>query len=472
MRALLVVPIVLVALAQPAGAQEARAIRKIEDANRAAMEDYDILNFESAKKLLEDALSQAKKARLEKHPVAAKTHVNLGIVLGGGMADLGGAQAAFKKAIEIDPAVKLPPAYRTPELQRVFDSAGPKGEEGPPVGIKHTPVDRAKTGEPIPLSVQLGPEVKAKQVLLTYRAAGTQEFTTVPMKPVGISAAEWTYSIPAEATKGDSIDYFIEAKGLGGKTLAATGNSMSPSTIKIDHGGPVTPPKPLKPEGPEPPEENPLLPKGGPAIPPGGGGGGDDPKVTTRSKTRRSVYVAVGVGSGAGFISGKTEVSNQDVTCCVAFAPFHVLPEIGFWLSPSFTLSVVGRLGLPLTANVPNAATAAPSGFVRATYRFGEDQGLYLHGEVGGGFIRHVVTLKRTSASGEEGQIDTFATGPLFVGGGTGYQLALGKTFRINFDLTVVAGIPVIKKIGEGGTAIEPGFAVHGDFTLGFGVVF
>jgi hypothetical protein len=458
MRSLVVVSVVLLAAA-PALAQDSRAVKKIEDINRAAMEDYDILNFESAKKLLEGAETQIKKAKLDKHPVAARTQVNLGIVLGGGLGDMAGAQAAFKRALEIDPQAKLPTAYRTPELQRVLDAAGSKApDEGPPVGLKHTPIESAKSGEAIPVSVQVGAEVKAKQIVVSYRAAGTQEFTALPMKPVGVAGAEWTASIPGDATRGDAVDYFIEARGTGGKVLAATGNASSPSTIRVARAGTPTPPV-------EKPEEDPLelepdVPKPKPEP--------EEPRV----RKRRIGYVNVGVGTGAGFISGKTEVSDQDVTCCVAFAPFHVMAELGFYLTPSFTLSLAGRFGLPLGANVPEAATAAPSGFLRATYHFGLDRGFYVHGAVGGGFIRHVVTLKRTSATGSEGQVDTFATGPLFVGAGGGYRLALGDMFRIDFDVSLYAGLPVIKEIGSGGTAITPGFAVHGDFTLGFGVVF
>ena len=232
MRSLVVVSCILlfVAGAAPALAQDSRAVKRIEDINRAAMEDYDILNFESAKKLLEGAEPQIKKAKLDKHPIAARTQVNLGIVLGGGLGDMPGAQAAFKRALEIDPTARLPVAYRTPELQRTFDGAGSKGaDEGPPVGLKHAPIESAKPGEAIPISVQVGAEVKAKQIVVSYRAAGTQEFTALPMKSVGATGAEWTASIPAEATRGDSVDYFIEARGTGGKVLAATGNASSGS---------------------------------------------------------------------------------------------------------------------------------------------------------------------------------------------------------------------------------------------------
>src|SRR5262245_12476621 len=73
-------------VARPAAAQE-RQVKRIEEMNRAAMEDYDLLEFESAKKQLSDALALAKKNKLDKHKVVARTHLNLAIVFGGGLAD-------------------------------------------------------------------------------------------------------------------------------------------------------------------------------------------------------------------------------------------------------------------------------------------------------------------------------------------------------------------------------------------------
>ena len=44
---------------------------------------------------------------------------------------------------------------------------------------------------------------------------------------------------------------------------------------------------------------------------------------------------------------------------------------------------------------------------------------------------------------------DIVAFGPMLLGGGLGYSAALGRTLRLNADLDVLAGIPVVNKIGE-----------------------
>src|SRR5512134_664199 len=113
------------------------------------------------------------------------------------------------------------------------------------------------------------------------------------------------------------------------------------------------------------------------------GTGDGDTEVHRVEPARRRFFVGVGVGSGVGYISGgETEVSHQAVTCCLAPAPFHILPELGYRLTPQLSLSLVGRIGFPLGANVAGAATLAPSVFGRVAYLFGKEGGAYVHGDL------------------------------------------------------------------------------------------
>src|SRR5688572_2837710 len=115
--------VVVVAAAGDATAQDARAVKRVEELNRAAMEDYDLLEFDSAKKQLGDALALVKRQRLEKHTVAARTHLNLGIVYGAGLGDQDTALLEMISALEIDGELKLDAAYRSPALQKTFEQA-------------------------------------------------------------------------------------------------------------------------------------------------------------------------------------------------------------------------------------------------------------------------------------------------------------------------------------------------------------
>ena len=52
----------------------------IETKIKEAMENYDLMDYDAAKKLLNQALAIAKKAKLDKDPVTAKAYLDLGIV--------------------------------------------------------------------------------------------------------------------------------------------------------------------------------------------------------------------------------------------------------------------------------------------------------------------------------------------------------------------------------------------------------
>jgi hypothetical protein len=173
-----------------------------------------------------------------------------------------------------------------------------------------------------------------------------------------------------------------------------------------------------------------------------------------------------------GYVSGETEVSHQAVTCCVAPAPLHVLPEIGFWLSPNLTLSLLlGRIGFPRAPTSPGRRLLAPAGFLRTSYLFGKDRGLYIHGDVGGGFIRHTIKLTRSSATSNQGDTDTYVTGPLLLGRRHRYIFPLGGGgLRFVVDFNLLAGIPIVSSLGSGARASKPGFALHGDLSLAWGM--
>src|SRR5262245_895853 len=103
----------------------------IAQKSKEAMESYDLMDYDAAKKLLNQAVTAAKKAKLDKDPVAAKTYLYLGIAsFAGGDAD--GAKAAFAAAVAIDPKIQIDAAYKSPELVKLLEGAraGSSGGSG------------------------------------------------------------------------------------------------------------------------------------------------------------------------------------------------------------------------------------------------------------------------------------------------------------------------------------------------------
>ncbi|HVZ74404.1 MAG TPA: tetratricopeptide repeat protein [Polyangia bacterium] len=127
-RASLVAPLALVLLASSsAAAADAdpgpSAIDRVVDANREALSAYKSGQFAQARKLLMTALDQCEAAGLERHPVAARTHVHLGVVLLGGYGRNDAASKQFAQAFAIEPGIQLTPGLETPVIRAAFDEA-------------------------------------------------------------------------------------------------------------------------------------------------------------------------------------------------------------------------------------------------------------------------------------------------------------------------------------------------------------
>src|SRR4051794_7024974 len=110
-------------LAGQAVAQDQAAIEKLVQMNKKALDDYDTLEWDSAKKTLLDALVAGKKAGLENHPVMARTYVHLGAVYVTGFKNRDKAIQSFSRALEIDPGIQLSKGIATSDVNEAFAAA-------------------------------------------------------------------------------------------------------------------------------------------------------------------------------------------------------------------------------------------------------------------------------------------------------------------------------------------------------------
>src|SRR4029077_17952974 len=130
----LAVLVILATLALlPAGralAQDQAAIDKLVQMNKKALEDYDTLEWDAAKRTLLDALMTGKKAGLENHPVMARTYVHLGAVYITGFKNREKPIQSFVRAFEIDPNIQLSKWIATSEVNDAFAEAQRKAKKG------------------------------------------------------------------------------------------------------------------------------------------------------------------------------------------------------------------------------------------------------------------------------------------------------------------------------------------------------
>ena len=140
---MLLAGLALLGAAGPARAQDANpaAVEKITKLNKKAVDEFENLNFDQARKILKDALDACSRSGLEGSQIAARTHVHLGVVLFAGFKQKDDALAEFKKALEIAPEIKLDKLLATPEIQEVFDQAveAQKGDKGDKTGGETAP---------------------------------------------------------------------------------------------------------------------------------------------------------------------------------------------------------------------------------------------------------------------------------------------------------------------------------------------
>jgi hypothetical protein len=270
-------------LAGQAVAQDQAAIEKLVQMNKKALDDYDTLEWDSAKKTLLDALVAGKKAGLDNHPVMARTYVHLGAVYITGFKNRDKAMQSFNRALEIDPAIQLSKGIATSDVSEAFAAAkrergiGGGGEAAPPPGKKRKgpvmegseeaaaapkkrppreeksstsdddseekdlPVkiqaldcpneDEAIIDKPATLRCAVAPNLPVAKVFLLYQEPGKEEYSELEMKksPKGW----WVGKVPKKAVTGKSVKYYFEGRNAAGKAVVRNGELESPNFLLV-----------------------------------------------------------------------------------------------------------------------------------------------------------------------------------------------------------------------------------------------
>lgn len=441
-----------------------------------AMESYDLMDYDAAKKTLSSAAVTAKKAKLEHDPVAAKIWLDLGIVAFA-VPDAAAAKEAFTAAVNIDPKIQIDAAYRSPDMAKLLDDArkGAKGGGavkaggGDPVGevpdaggdcasvkgLQHNIIDTSRANAPAAIEAMLGTDINAAKVSVQFRAEGATDFTELKLAKAG---CKYTGAIPASATHGSIVHYYVAAYDGNNKVIAAKGSAGSPNILELTGGGTV-----------KGDEEDPLGKKGGGgtvAVAGGGDDGGGIIKgVEPGPGARHKVMLGVQVGTGAGYVTGQTENMAVVKNCCIGASLAVITPELTYAISPRTSLGVAARLGIPVGANTNGHATVAPGGLLRLHYALAATgDGVRIMGQAGVGILRNTIKL---DAPMNGGDTDIVAQGPLLLGAGLGYSHHLSNNVLFTFDLSVLAGLAVTSTFSSA-PILNSG--VSADISLGLAV--
>lgn len=424
------------------GAAFADAKGDVAQKSKAAMESYDLMDYDAAKRALNQALAAAKKAKLDRDPVTARVHLYLGIAaFAGGDAD--GAKTAFAAAVAIDPKIQIDAAYKSPELVKLLDQVR-GGSVDEPVrggsvdagatdcvavsGMQHAILDTGKANAAQPIEALVEPGLAPAKVSVLYRPEGATDFVEVKLTKQG--DCRYTGAIPRTGMKGALVHYYVAAYDAGNKVVASKGSSGSPNIMELTAGGPAGP--------------------GDTEDPIGGGGGATGGEVSggviAGGKPAR-IYIAVAGGTGFGYVTGKTEFGNQVENCCIGSSLVVVTPELGYYINPRLSVGLAGRIGVPLGANLEGHSSIAPAALVRVRYALSDSgEGLRVMGQLGGGLLRN--TIKLNNAVGGM-DTDIVGQGPLLIGAGVGFTKKLSANFALLADLSALGAIAVVDKLGS-----------------------
>jgi hypothetical protein len=457
------------ALAQ---APSPEALAKVRDLNKRAVDAYENLDLEEARKALMQALELCATEGLNRHALKAQTHVNLAVVLVGGLKQRDAAIKQFQRALEIESTIRVPKRLSNPEIQSAFDTAlremgsvGPTQAtpppEAPPVAsrppaaepaapaagapIVHRVVTSGRTGVAVPVSARVSPSLTFDRLVLAYRPEGATDFLARDMERD--ESGEYAARIPEPATHGDSVAYYVEARARNGQALATSGSADEPHTVRLTS------------DGPEPVAEVESAPT---EV--------DEP---SRPRAAPRIWLSLGIGGGGGWAKGTPEVNRnyQDMATrqvraleWASVAParlMHFAPELGFFINPRLMLSVQGRLQLTTGATEVRHDSCKPTGVCepasgavavlgRATWFLREREALrpFLSLGAGAGYIRYLVDLKDMPLPADCGPmrnqvcVDTVAGGGFLIGPSAGFVYDLNGAFSVTAALNSLVGLP------------------------------
>jgi hypothetical protein len=505
-----------------ARADNSPAVEKLIQMNKKALEDYDQLEWETAKRTLLQALVFAKKSSLETHPMMARTYVHLGAVYIVGFKDRAKGMQSFQRALEIDPGIHITKSMSTPELEDAFAEAarGPRAASGgsgggdesaapapprkrrgpimesadapaaPPPRAPKRPKDddsvepdlparinvlecrnkdETPPDKPVIVRCAVAPNLPITQLFLLYLEPGNKEFTSAEMEK---SPKGWfTAKIPKDAVNGTSLRFYVEGRNSGGKKLVENGRADSPNVILIREAGADEAEKEAGMSArrrPEDEDENPLA-EPDPTRAHSLLGKIDRSKlgVDTRYGNRKW-WIGLGIGTGGGFAKGNgfeaLSAYNQYFRAGFGWAGFfHLVPELGYQLSPDWALSLEGR-NQYIYQNAhfaPYTASGANSVLLRVI-RYSKQQRLRFFGSaaVGGGegfrlivFTGSQVAQVDPKAGQGDSQLgsirDTVLGGPALVGAGGGIIYEMSKGVSYVMEMNVLAGLPTFSAVAD-----------------------
>ena len=445
-------------VALPAGPAAAaggnqEAVAKVVRLNREAREFWNAMEFGLAEKSLKKALEIGGAAALGDHVVMAGTHGNLGVLYATGIKDEDQAIFHFKKALELRPDYTPSKDMSSPEVKELFQRARSEMESttAPPVPDATEPsassqgqlrcptAEVARAGSSVKLRCVAEGSLSASEVIVYFRTGESSEFQSRKMSTDSSldGSPRWATQLPSEATSGDKLFLYFEAHNKQGDVVSSVGGTDNPTVVGIRAAAPA-----------------------GSASSRGFEAEGEGEEATTAAG---AWWVGLGFGSGYGYAGSsgpegyKGHIRAGDYVAGRAPAPLgQATPEVGYFLTPSLSVSLQGRLQyLPQTS--PRTAKGAVAFLARLLYfTKGETVRFYFGPVLGGGEgFRLQVTGLHTDIASRPVVSDTVKGGPVILGAAGGLSVALTDSLSWIVETNILAGIPAFSMVADLNTGLR-----------------
>ena len=460
-------------------------IDQLVQINKKALDDYDSLEWASAKRALLEALATAKKAGLEHHPITARTYVHLGAVYVTGFKDRQKGLQSFVRALEIQPDITLSKNLTTPELEKIFAEAVTRSQShaAEPQHVDQPRADDRGSEQDLPAHVSaldcpapddappdksidvrcaVAENIAVAEVYLMYRGPGRVDFTAVEMEKT--PKGWYQGKIPKSAVTGKSVQFYFEGRNAAGKPVVSNGRAESPNLILIREKGVAEEAEAQaasKGTLPDDTEENPLEEKKENQGPRLYLGKVDKSKIGLDTRYgQRTWWIGIGAGSGFGYAKGNGPESRTDLQkyyqAGQGWAGLGQLaPEIGYQITPDVAVSLEGRLQwIPQPSRYANVTAHGAQSVLARLLLFTKQQEVRFFGSLmagGGEGFRFVLYPDATHPDFK----DTVLGGPVLAGAGGGVNYEFSKPVSLVLELNALAGFPTFSVVADVNLALQ-----------------
>jgi hypothetical protein len=372
------------AAGNPAG--DPAAVAKVTNLNKKAIDAYNKQDYDTARQLLKEALQTAADANLDTHPITARTHIHFGIVaiVGYKQREVGIKQ--FRKALEIQPDIKLTKSLITPELQDAFEeavlAAGDQGGGGGGAATAQQGGDQQQSDDNKQAAAEGGEESAAPSG--GQGEEGDEDAT--PRKRPKVTARKKHKEEEGEGDEGGGGGFFLSLQVGSGVGLSSGNGELDPINHKLSSPG----------------------------------------------------FAAAQAGQIAPEVG---YFLNKDMLLSLQLRYQFVTGVNGEAQPPGTTGCGSDGFCTP--------GKSALAVFAKATWLFG-DGGLHwtIGGQIGGGNIRHAVSFNNNNCAAAAGGpynqscVDTLAGGPFLIGPTAGIMWDLGSSVDLIVALNTALGVP------------------------------